>query len=341
MRNRLYAAILALTVLALLGALLPVSSSSAQGGSNLLNNPGFEGPYNSYNVGDTNGDGIPEIVWEFRIASGWSPWWREQAAGDAGWANRRPEYRPASYSYNSTAAQQYFTSFGTHQAGLWQQAVGIAPGETYRLTLAVYLWSSSGSNLFRSENPGGLRARVGLDPAGGVNPYAPGVVWSDWYTTYDTWTVLSVEAVSQAEAITAFVWSEADFPVEHNDVAIDEAVLVSLGAAEAAEPAPAADSTPAAADSAPAAAAAADAAAVDTAPAAATAPTLSSGWNLRLRVRPAAAAVDAIPAGTVVPVLGRSADRNWVYVEFNGQRGWVASWLAQFSVPFDDLPVAP
>ena len=28
-----------------------------------------------------------------------------------------------------------------------------------------------------------------------------------------------------------------------------------------------------------------------------------------------------------------------VQVVYNGQTGWVGSWLGQYSVPFDDIPV--
>lgn len=307
----------------LLLALVP--AVAAQGG-NLLNNPGFEGFYRSYNYGST----IDQLVLEFRVADGWTPWFRPQAAGDPGWRYRRPEYRPASYSYNGSAAQQFFTSFGTHQAGLLQRVATATPGQTYRFSIAAYIWSSNEENTQRSAVPGDARVRVGIDPAGGTNPYASSVVWSPFATFYDTWRVLSVDAVASSRSLTVFVWSEQTFPVVHNDVALDEAYLgLASGAPASDEPE---------VESAAAVEPASPEPAAPVSPASPTGITLVSDANLRLRATVYGRTLSVIPAGTPVAVLGRSPDRNWTLVEYNGQQGWVASWIGAYSGSFDALP---
>jgi hypothetical protein len=326
-----------LPVVLVLTLLVPGLTTSAQGGTNLLNNPGFEGFYRSFRYGEA----ITDLVLEFRIADGWTPWYRPQADSDPGWRYRRPEYRPATYSYNGSAAQQYFTSFGTHQAGVLQPVRGAVAGQTYRFAIAAYMWSSNSEDLYNSVDPGDARIRIGIDPTGGVNPYGDSVVWGPFQTFYDEWRVLAVDAVAQSSALTVFVWSEQSYPVVHNDVALDEAFL---GLASAA-PVPA-GAVPAADEAAPAEeAAAVEAPAEAPAPAAAAASpsgiTYTPDVNLKLRASIQGSLVDVVPAGVPVAVVGVTEDGNWVQLTYNGQTGWAASWLGAYSVAFEALPIVP
>jgi uncharacterized protein YraI len=43
--------------------------------------------------------------------------------------------------------------------------------------------------------------------------------------------------------------------------------------------------------------------------------------------------LDSIPYLTTLSVLGRTADEQWVQVDFNGQTGWVAAWLGNLNTP--------
>lgn len=318
-----------LALVILMAVVVPVY---AQGGTNLVANPGFEGFYRSFDYGNAG----PGLVLEFRVADGWQPWFRQQAAGDPEWQYRRPEYRPASYSYNGSAAQQFFTSFSTHQAGLYQRVTGVVPGRTYRFSLATYIWSSMGGDFFRSEQPGGVSVRVGVDPTGGTNPYAGSVVWSPFATFYDEWRVLSVDVAAQTNAATVFVWSSQQYPVVHNDVAVDEAYFgLSSGAPVSADVAAAAPSEAVAApveNTAPVSI---------NPPASPTGVTVTVDGNVRVRDRLYGQVVTVMPGGASAAVLGRSDDRNWTYVEFENTRGWIGSWLGRYSTAFDSVPVVP
>lgn len=64
-------------------------------------------------------------------------------------------------------------------------------------------------------------------------------------------------------------------------------------------------------------------------------------YNVVIRNAPdrSAGEVVTVPANTVLQAVGRTGDSNWVRVNFNGQSGWMASWLGRWSGRINDLPV--
>ena len=64
-------------------------------------------------------------------------------------------------------------------------------------------------------------------------------------------------------------------------------------------------------------------------------------YNVVMRDAPTRTAgeVATVPANTVLRAVGRTGDSNWVQVNFNGQTGWMASWLGRWSGRINDLPV--
>jgi hypothetical protein len=77
------------------------------------------------------------------------------------------------------------------------------------------------------------------------------------------------------------------------------------------------------------------------APAAATGPALTTYFSVNLRAAPSTEAeiVTVIPVNTTVAVVARNAASDWLRVRFNGQSGWVAAHLGQFSGDLNALPV--
>ncbi|MBN1965733.1 MAG: SH3 domain-containing protein [Anaerolineae bacterium] len=299
--------------------LLPGGLVSGQGGAvigpNLLRNPGFEGVYYSYGT-----------VLEFRVADEWHPWYRAQGEDELYWRYRRPEYRPATYVYEGDGAQQFFASYGTHQAGLSQQVYGVTPGATYRFSLVAYLWSSMEDDPYTSIDPAGFFVRVGIDPTGGIDAFADSVIWSPFETFYDQWQALSVEVEAQADTVTVFFWSEQDAPVVHNDVAVDAASLVQVepsGSTLSAAPPPPLSPT----------------GLTVATPAGEAVGTFTPTINLRLRATPAGDVLTVVPFGVAAVLYGRSPDDNWVLIGYAGTTGWVASWLGDYSLPFESVPV--
>src|SRR5581483_4396304 len=192
---------------------------SAQG-QNLLQNPGFEGTYVQF-AGD------PTRL----VAPGWSAWNVARKAGDPGFVNLTPEYRPAANSkriHSGSSAQELFTFFATHTAGVFQR-VPLPAGSKARFSAFINVWSTSLDDPNASEQPGRVKVRVGIDPTGGVDGTSPSIVWSAAQEFYDQYKELSVEATSAADFVTVFVESAPADPVKNNNTYIDDASLVVTG----------------------------------------------------------------------------------------------------------------
>ncbi len=250
-------------LLGLLGLLIERSPVQAQvGGGNLLINGDFEaGAGQSWPFQD----GIPEV----QIAPGWRafyvdvrptyariPSYCDAADTHCGWG--RPEFRgvsTAEFAYRvhgGALTQKYFSWNRQHEAGLYQQVSGITPGTRLRFQVYMQTWSclpQSGGEWNvcptspDSNQPAPMHTKVGIDPTGGANPWSPSVVWSGEMESYDVWTAFEVEATAQANRVTVFTYSRADWvdtwPRIANDVYIDDAslVVVTQGAPES-SPAP-------------------------------------------------------------------------------------------------------
>src|SRR5262245_5009440 len=190
--------------------------------TNLLQNPGFEGTYVAF-------AGNPTQL----VAPGWSAWFNTRQPGEPGFVNLPPDYRSAQNPnriHSGQAAQEFFTFFATHTGGVFQR-VSLAAGNRVRFSVFFNVWSTSLDDINKSDQPGGVKLRVGIDPNGGTNGGAAGIVWSDQQEFYDEYRELSVEAVSASTFVTVFVESAVKEPVKNNNVYVDDAKLVIVGQA--------------------------------------------------------------------------------------------------------------
>ncbi len=188
--------------------------------ANLLTNPGFEGNFRAWN-------GLPDIS----VAEGWLPFWVAQQPSDEAWKNRRPIFRAAPRSLDARrvrtgqTAQMYYTSWGTHIAGI-MQTVSVTPGQRLRLTAYGHAWSTDSDTPEHSDNPGQVRMRVGIDPAGGLNPFASTVIWSAERSVYDAYDAgFTVEVIATGPQATVFLLSAPLWPKKHNDIYWDDVEL--------------------------------------------------------------------------------------------------------------------
>jgi hypothetical protein len=199
----------------------------------LLKNPGFE-------EGFFHWSGINEIY----VAHSWTPWWRTRTDADPPATYFTPEYKKADgYVYpnrvhSGAAAQQWFTFYSTHQAGMYQQVFGVTPGVRYRFTIWAQVWSSTKDDPLVSFDPAYPNLQIGIDPTGNWSAWDSDVVWSGTTAFYDSWGQLSVEAVAENDIITVFMRSEPNFSVKHNDMYWDDAVLVAVSGSGSAPPPP-------------------------------------------------------------------------------------------------------
>lgn len=189
-------------------------------GLNLLLNPSFEGQYTPYGA-----------FVELNHAPSWIPWWKD------GENNQRPEFKPAESAlapnriHSGERAQQYFKSFGMFKAGVQQTALGVPVGSRVQASAHGQAWSCQDSSLCgdgSSFNPANMLMRVGIDPSGGTDPFSNSIVWSAYFNPLDQWQVACVDATTEAENVTVFLWASPDGPRQNQDIYWDDASLVLL-----------------------------------------------------------------------------------------------------------------
>ncbi|MBN1284208.1 MAG: PD40 domain-containing protein [Anaerolineae bacterium] len=248
-------AVTATIAIALIGTSgTPASRAAQTSGVNLLTNPGFEDPYNTWN-------GVPEL----KLPYGWQPWWSEYPH-DADWQNLRPEFdRAATYDgygyrvHGGTFAVRYFKSFATFTAGVLQVVEGVTPGATLEFSVWGHSWSCSdwdlcqetlddGSRRVRSAPPdANVVMKIGIDPTGGTDPFSSSVVWSPGVRALDSYRLFTVQAAAQSSRVTVFTYAWQEWAALNQDAYWDDASLVAVGgpppAAET--PAPTAGAAPA------------------------------------------------------------------------------------------------
>jgi hypothetical protein len=208
-RSRRAAVALGLGLLALVAG----SAAADQSERNLLRNPSFEG--GAYHASMSN-----------FVADGWSYWFQHRGANDPGWWLPEPEFGLVvdrlGQSRSGIAAHRWFNSWAVHNGGLYQLAT-VPEGAWLRFSIWMLNWSSGKHTFGVSE--GVHRKWVGIDPAGGTDAFDPRVVWSGADATMDRWVELAVTAQAQGDRVTVFVRSRPDWPLEHNDVLVDDAAL--------------------------------------------------------------------------------------------------------------------
>lgn len=216
--------------------------------TNLLTNGGFEGGWTRdtlYWVGDT-GPFTTEFD-EVFTPEGWTSWWIEGVAcpGTSDYVTGRPEINFATMAvdpgriYEGEQAAKLFTFWRCHRMGLYQQ-VAVVPGAIYALSAYGHSWYSRCSSKPHATQPLDTDCNtpidwahdwfsVGMDPYGGMDPFAPKVVWSDEHEIYGIYGESLTLALVQAQSptMTVFLRAQATHPLKHNDVMWDDVALVS------------------------------------------------------------------------------------------------------------------
>jgi LysM repeat protein len=254
--------VVALAVPAGLAFAAPAVAPAADG-PNLLQNPGFESPFGKQCCQTDLSIYLPNTpIDEVQVAHGWLGWWLvpdsdpahpSSCAGCAAW--HRPEWREANCGdvcanrvRSGGNAQKYFTFFSVHDAGMYQQVGGIAPGSRLRFSVYMQGWSTH-AEYGNSSGQSSMGMRVGIDPFGGTNPFSANVIWSPVVDTYDAWGLYTVEAVARAGTVTVYTRSTPHYGLQHNDICVDDASLVVVDGASpnpnpGGNPAPTAPSAP-------------------------------------------------------------------------------------------------
>ncbi|MBM4424429.1 MAG: LysM peptidoglycan-binding domain-containing protein [Chloroflexi bacterium] len=220
---------------------------------NLLVNPGFESPYGKQCCQTDLSVYLPNTpIDEVQVAQGWSGWWRDNSLPDyparcdiqypppncKAW--HRPEWREAApYAnriHSGLNAQKYFTFWSVHEAGMYQRVSGLKPGQRLQFSAYMSAWSTDAAESLVSSGQQTMNLKVGIDPYGGTDAFSPNVVWGKPGDSYDVFGQFTVEAVAQSSAVTVFTYSMPIYAIQHNDVYVDDAALVVVGAGAVASP---------------------------------------------------------------------------------------------------------
>jgi len=210
-----------LTLASATGAGEATASTSNGGTPNVLQNPDFEEAFTERGAG------------EVTVADGWHPWWEDGSEKEtADGYLFRPEYKPERRGegcgrvHSMNAAQKQFNTYATHRAGIYQ-TVPVTAGSRVTFSIWAYVWSSAEDDAKVSEQPSDYRVSVGIDPTGGSDASAEGVVWSQPRHAYNRWAELTVTATAQGSAVTVFARGEPAWRVKHNDAYWDDATLIA------------------------------------------------------------------------------------------------------------------
>ncbi|MDX1614137.1 MAG: hypothetical protein R3300_07485 [Candidatus Promineifilaceae bacterium] len=217
-------------VVGVVAAPRPTLAQTASDG-NLLFNPSFEGQYSAY----VPPGGHPDCPWGVcataQMAPGWTPYWQSHDDADDPWIIRMPEYKRAETGipgpprvHSGSAAQQYFTFYGTHRAGFYQR-VDVIPGQAYCFEVWGHSWSAQDDDYLTGPEDGELLQNLGIHPQGSTDWTSAAVVWGEGRIQPDTYGLFGVCTEAQAETITVFTFSEPRWAVKHNDVYWDDASL--------------------------------------------------------------------------------------------------------------------
>jgi len=194
-------------------------------------------------------DGIDEV----QVAPGWRAYYLDSPPAyvspptncsdqphhaDCFWM--RPEFRDntafANHIHSGQRSQKYFSYGRMHEAGLMQQVHGIPLGARVRFSIWMKAWmcfdpAACGDGT-RSDAPADMHLRVGIDPYGGTDPFTTTVVWSVEKHAWDQFVRFQVETKAISSTVTVFTHSRAEWEWArmNNDVYLDDASLVIVGA---------------------------------------------------------------------------------------------------------------
>lgn len=211
--------------LALVIALTPLLVHVRAQGGNLLQDPGFEGPYVNRGRATLN----TPSAWPIWIADGPHNFdWQNRADKVTAFPhNNGPEVHSGGNSLNLDGG------FVTYTAAVYQQ-VTVPPNTP--LTGSAWARIKTCNIAPPADNCGsavesGAFVRVGIDPNGGSDPNSPSIVWSGNIAPHDNYQQATVSATSGAGGVaTLFIYTTQQSPATLNKAWFDDASLTVGGA---------------------------------------------------------------------------------------------------------------
>ena len=170
---------------------------------NLLVNPGLE----AYDPAYGEFEGVP-----CQVATGWRRFW--SGGAEPCWMDGRV-FAKSHLGHNFVEhiegeTAQFIVSREPYSAGIWQQVAGLVPGLGYgfhHFFLTIYQTSAQDpvhDTIFK---------RVGVDPTGGTDPWAPTVEWSEMSGVDQAWDLdRRVAWYASSPTVTVFAQVISPYP---------------------------------------------------------------------------------------------------------------------------------
>lgn len=178
---------------------------------NLLQNPGFEAPYNQTLAGESQ---------SLQLADGWMSWYLlRDEGGSQVYAIPDYEPAPAEKARSGSAAQTFGADAAAFNGGVYQE-ITVTSGML--LNFEAYVDTESAT-------PDDVKVSVGIDPNGGADVTSADIIWSVPESLTDQYRALSIQATAQSATITVYVRGETG-TANSAFVTVDDAALTVLGA---------------------------------------------------------------------------------------------------------------
>jgi len=247
----LYGILLVTIVLGVLPALslaAPEQSPPQEEQPNLAINPGFEG------ISCRAGSEPPECLdnWTHDVhwpdepihdniftPQGWITWWRKGGNYGQPEVKTIPNVPPFTGELSRIRSGHYatllFTFYRLQDMGLYQ-CVSAEAGSTVELTAYAHGWScddGAGSKLgYSCGDPYNQSFRVGIEPNGIADPFAPSVVWNEKAYAPDHYKLIGpvTAQVGEGGRVCIFLRSKTKWQYKYADVYWDDVKLVQTSA---------------------------------------------------------------------------------------------------------------
>ncbi len=250
----------AVLVIAMLLGMMPILSlaapsraPTAQEGTNLLRNPSFEADWGTEGSHRTmvfprDGGAELRLIGNIFTPPGWTTWFFHDHRADANQGRDQPEVTDAWSHHDARRVRsgekaiRLFTFYRRHDAGFYQVVDGLQPGASVQFSAHAQAWScgETTEDATSCGDPWSIVFRVGIDPQGGQNPFAPSVVWSGDHKSPDTYSLIGpvTARVGAQGSVTVFLRSTTRWANKHNDAYWDDARLVTTAPGDPATPPP-------------------------------------------------------------------------------------------------------
>jgi len=219
----------------------PGPSRPAQEGTNLVQNPGFEGVtcapgsdpgwcLDNWTHDAHDGSSHENIFTPQR----WVTWWRTGGSYGQPEVKTIPNVPPFTGELPRIRSGNYatllFTFYRLQDMGLYQVVTGLEPGATVQFSAYAHGWSCDKDSPlgYTCADPWNQTFQVGIEPNGVADPFSPNVIWSTEQLSPDHYNLIGpVSAqVGEGGSVCVLLRSKTKWQYKYQDAYWDDTSLV-------------------------------------------------------------------------------------------------------------------